>query len=114
MTENQFKKIMTDEIQRKIIDDFAIIISEEITLKKMVIKGFLWRALREWQNQNEITILDTEKEEGSTPEERIHQASEILQICLNDMKNIVENEIQALETGVNNALKHYITNYSER
>ena len=114
MTENQFKKIMTDEIQRKIINDFAIIISEEITLKKMVIKGFLWRALREWQNRHEVTILDTEKGGGSTPKERIQQASEILQICLNDMKGLVENEIHALEIGINNALKHYITNYSDR
>jgi hypothetical protein len=113
MTENQFKKIMTDEIQRKIIDDFAIIISEEITLKKRVIKGFLWRALREWQNRHEITIRDTEKG-GSTPKERIQQASEILQICLNDMKCLVEDEIQALESSINKALKYYIKNYSER
>ena len=114
MTENQYKKIITDEIQRKIIDDFATIISEEISVKKMVIKGFLWRALREWQKRHKITILDTEKTSRSTPEERIKQASEILDICMNEMRELVEDETQALETGINKALTHYITKYSER
>ncbi|MFX0123103.1 MAG: hypothetical protein ACFFAE_05655 [Candidatus Hodarchaeota archaeon] len=114
MSEDQYRKIITDEIQRQIIDDFAAIISEEISVKQMVVKGFLWRALREWQKQHEITILETERGDGSTPEERIKQASEILNICLSDMKVLVEDEFQALETGIKRALEHYIIHYSER
>ncbi|UCG00691.1 MAG: hypothetical protein JSW11_13860 [Candidatus Heimdallarchaeota archaeon] len=114
MTEDQYRKIITDEVQKKIIDEFATIISEKITLKKMVIKGFLWQALRKWQETHEMTILETEKGGGSSPEERIKQASEILDICFNEMRYSVKSEVEALKTGIDEAIQHYTRNYAER
>lgn len=70
--------------------------------------------MRKWQETHEKTILDTEKDAGSTPEERIKQASEILDICFEEMQDLAEDKIEALKTGINEALQHYIKNYSER
>jgi len=112
--EDQYRKIIADRVQRKIIDDFATIISENISIKQRIIKGFLWRALRKWQEAHEMTILDTEQGVGSTPEERIKQATEILDICFEEMKGLATDEKEELRAGINKALQHYIRNYSER
>ena len=114
LEKDHYRKIVADKVQRKIIDDFATIISENISLKQRVVKGFLWRALRKWQEAHEMTILDTEQEAGSTPEERIKQASEILDICYKEMENSATDELEGLKTGINKALKHYRKEYSER
>ncbi|MFW9905200.1 MAG: hypothetical protein ACFFFH_12750 [Candidatus Thorarchaeota archaeon] len=112
--QDQYRKIIADGIQRKIIDDFAAIISENISIQQRIIKGFLWRALRKWQENHEMTILDTERGVGSTPEERIKQASEILDLCYKDMEYSASDELEGLKTGINKALQHYIRKYSER
>ncbi|MFX1515854.1 MAG: hypothetical protein ACFFC6_06065 [Promethearchaeota archaeon] len=112
--QDQYRKIVTDSVQRKIIDDFATIISENISLQQRIIKGFLWRALRKWQEAHEMTIQDTEEGLGSTPEERIKQASEILDLCYKEMENSATDELEGLKTGIKKALQHYVKEYSER
>jgi hypothetical protein len=112
--QDQYRKIIADGMQRKIIDDFATIISENISIEQRVIKGFLWRALRKWQEAHKMTILETEKGIGSTSEERIKQASDILDFCYKEMEYSATDELEGLKTGISKALQHYKRKYSER
>ena len=112
--QDPYRKIIADGVQRKIIDDFATIISENISLKQRIIKGYLWRVLRKWQETHEMTIQDTEQGIGSTPEERIKQAAEILDLCYKEMKGTATDEVEELRTGIDKALQHYINNYANR
>ncbi len=114
MTEDQFKTIKADEIQKKIIDEFAVIISKEISVTKMAVKGYLWRSLRKWQKQHEMGLIETEAGAGSSPDERINQAKEILEIFETQINKTFKDDSDALHTGVINALNHYKKNYAYR
>lgn len=50
-----------------------------------------------------MTILDTEKDFQSTPDERIKQASEILNLCKLELKSLVKDGPEALEKSFNDA-----------
>ncbi|MFX0173280.1 MAG: hypothetical protein ACFE9L_15395 [Candidatus Hodarchaeota archaeon] len=114
MTDNHLNIIEADRIQKKIIDNFAMIISKEITISKMAIKGYLWWSLKEWQKLHGMTILDTETGKGSTPDERIKQATEILDLFKSQVISAIKDDSNLLNTGINNALKHYIKHYANR
>ena len=117
MSENQFERILTDETQKEIVEDLVSIISEKTSIRRMVIKGFLWRAMREWQKEHKMTILDTETGSGSTTQERIKQTTEILGKCKDKMRHLVEddpNAFETLESSFKDALNHYIEHYSKR
>ncbi len=104
--------MLPNKVQKQIIDDYASIMSDQISMKKMVIKDFFWRASREWQKIHKMTILDTEKDSQSTPDERIKQASEILNLCKLELKSLVKDGPETLENSFNDALNHYIKNYA--
>lgn len=117
MSKNEFERIFTDETQKEIADDLASLISERTSMKKMVIKGFLWRAMREWQKEHKMTIMETETGLGSTSEERIKQSTEILSKCKAQMRHLVEddpNALKMLDKSFDDALKYYIERYSKR
>ncbi|MFX0152814.1 MAG: hypothetical protein ACFFAJ_18680 [Candidatus Hodarchaeota archaeon] len=114
MPENQLNIIEADSIQKKIIDDFATIISKDIPISKMVIKEYLMWSLKEWQKLHKMTILDTETGRGSTPEERIKQATEILDLFKSQVINSIKNDLNPLNMGINNAINHYIKHFANR
>ncbi len=117
MSNNEFERIFIDETQKEIAENLALFLSEKTSIKKMVIKGFLWRALREWQKEHKMTILDTETGLGSTSDERIKQATDIFSKCKNQMKYLVEddpNALKRLENSFDEALNFYIKHYSKR
>lgn len=114
MPEGQLNSIVADSIQKKIIDDFGTIISKEIPISKMAIKGYLWWALKEWQKLHGMTILDTETGVGSTPDERIKQATEILNTFKSQIIDSIKDDLEALNKGITNALNHYIKYYANR
>ena len=107
-------KIKLDNIQRRIIYDFAEILAQEINLSKTVIKGFLWKSLREWQNVHGMSIIDTERGSGSSPEERVKQAKQILNIFKDNINESTDVDSKAVESGISKALRHYLFHYANR
>ncbi|MHA2388383.1 MAG: hypothetical protein ACXACW_06640 [Candidatus Hodarchaeales archaeon] len=114
MSKSPLEKIKVDQVQKKIIEDFADIISEETGLTVLVIKGFLWKTLRQWQKTHGMTITDTEKGSGSSPNERIQQATDILNICKSKIESSTDVNIEDLETGIKKSIRHYDTHYAKR
>ena len=108
------EKIDVDKVQRQIIGDFADIIAEETNISQMVIKGFLWKALRIWQKTHGMTHSDTEKESSITPAERIQQTKDIFEIFKPKITESTEIKIDALESGIKKSLRHYEQKYANR
>ena len=61
MEKTSRQRIELDKIQSKIIDEFADIVSQEINLSKTIVKGFYWKAIREWQKIYKKTLSETEQ-----------------------------------------------------
>ncbi len=114
MSKSPLEKIKVDSIQKKIIEEFADIIADETDLTVLVVKGFLWKSLRQWQKEHGLTITDTETGTGSSPKDRIQQATEILAICNTKIETGTDTEKEALAQGIKKSIKHYTTHYANR
>jgi len=115
MTNNELERIQANPVQKEIISHFAKIISSQISVPEIAVKGFLWKALRDWQLENGMTIAETEIGHGSSRSERIKQADDILQL-LNKMltKVIKKEESASLTLALDECLTYYIENYADR
>ena len=114
MEEAPRQRLELDEIQKKIIDEFADIVSQEIPLSKTIIKGFLWRSIRQWQKNHGMTILETEQGSGSTIEERKLQATQIFDIFKKQVEKSTKVDHTDLEAGIAKALDSYMATYAKR
>ncbi len=114
MSKSPLEKIQVDSVQKKIIEEFADIVSEETGIAVIIIKGFLWKSLRKWQKDHGLTITETEKGSGSSPAERITQAREILDISKSKIQSGTDVDKTALSKGIDKALQHYKTHYAKR
>ena len=114
MANVQLQKIELDSTQKQIINDFAEIFNEQTNLSQTMLKGFLWKSLREWQSKNDMTIEETEKGSGSSPAERIQQAKEILEIFSDYLLKSTSVDTQDIELSSKKAIRHYTFNYANR
>ena len=114
MAQIQLEKIEVDNIQRKIINDFAEIYSEKTEISKTMLKGFLWKSLREWQSKHGMTVVDTEKGSGSSPAERVQQAKQILEILHTKLLESTNTDIRVLELALRRSIRHYLSHYANR
>lgn len=114
ISKSPLEKIEVDSIQKKIIEDFTEIISEEIDLSKMAIKGFLWKFLREWQKAHGMTHSDTEKNATSSPADRIQQIKEIFAIFKSQVTFSTDIDHKTLDVGLKKSLHHNELLYANR
>jgi len=89
MSSDEFEQVKTDDIQKQITNMLAELISSKITLNKMVIKGFLWKAMREWQVSHNSTVMNTEDGDSSSPRARITQITEMLHIFKSKIREVL-------------------------
>ena len=114
MSSYQLQRIEIDNIQRKIINDFGEIITKEIDLPLTVVKGFLWKALRDWQANHGMTIIDTERGSGSSPNERIRQAKQILATFKTLLTESTDLDAKIIDRGISKSIRHYLFHYANR
>lgn len=114
MAQDEIEKIEVDTIQRKIISDFAEIYSQQTNLSNTMLKGFLWKSLREWQNKHGLTVVDTEKGSGSSPAERVQQAKQILEILHTHLLESTDADKIVLELAMRRSIRHYLSHYANR
>ncbi|MHA1946750.1 MAG: hypothetical protein ACXADW_15725 [Candidatus Hodarchaeales archaeon] len=108
------QRIELDKIQSKIIDEFADIVSQEIDLSKTIVKGFYWKAIREWQKVYNKTLSETEQGQGSSFEERKLQANQISDIFRSKVIESTRTDHKSLEVGIKKALNNYLAVYAKR
>lgn len=113
-------KIKADQTQKEVIQGMATVLSKNIlnregeNISVPVIKGFLWRALRNWQKKYGITVEDTETGEGSSPSERINQARQILALFKTEVLSVRGIDTQTVDIGIFETMKFYEKNYARR
>ena len=108
------KKLELDKFQSRIIDEFADIVSQEIDLSKTIIKGFYWKAIREWQKIHDKTLAETEQGSGSTFEERKEQANQISDIFREKVMNSTVVDPENLKAGITKAVDYYLAIHAKR
>ncbi len=115
MSEDNLDEIKTDPIQKEIVGDLAKFIAETLDLKEMVVKGFLWRSLREWQVSHGITHEQTEDGFGSSPSERLKQMTEILDLLEKQVIKVIKSEkAPHIDKTMKMALQRYEEKYANR
>ena len=114
MATYQLQKIEIDSVQRNIIYDFGDIISKEINISVTGVKGFLWKALREWQSVHGMSVIETEKGSGSSPNERVMQAKQILSIFRTHFVESAGVDDKLLDLGISKSIRHYLSHYANR
>ena len=108
------QRIEIDKIQGKIIYEFADILSQEIGLSKTIIKGFLWKSIRQWQEIHGMTLVETEQGSGSSVEERREQATQIFDIFKSQVEKSTRVDHVNLEVGITKAIDNYMATYAKR
>jgi hypothetical protein len=114
MEKNSRQRIELDKIQSKIIGEFADIVSQEVDLSKTIVKGFYWKAIREWQEIYKKTLSETEQGQGSSFEERKLQANQISDIFRSKVLESTRTDPKSLEVGIKKAINSYLTTYAKR
>ena len=115
MTEDNLDEIKTDPVQKQIVGDLAQFVANQLDLKEMVVKGFLWRSLREWQITHGITHKQTEDGFGSSPIERKKQMAEILGLLEKQVIKVIKSEKASyVDKTMKMALERYEEKYANR
>ena len=115
MSSDEFQQVKTNDIQKQITNMLAELISSKISLKKIAIKGFLWKAMREWQVSHNSTVMDTEDENSSSTSIRIAQITEMLNIFKSKISEVLsENERINLDEAIKECIKQYSKKYAHR
>ncbi|NHJ02670.1 MAG: hypothetical protein EAX86_11070 [Candidatus Heimdallarchaeota archaeon] len=115
LSDDNLEEIKTDPIQKEIIGELAKLISQKLNLREMVVKGFLWRGLREWQISHGITHQQTEDGLRSSPRKRMEQMTEILELFEKQVVKILSSEkSNELDHTLKSALQMYEEKYANR
>ena len=108
------QRIELDKTQSRIIDELAEIVSQEIDLSKTIVKGFYWKAIREWQKINKKTLSETEQGQGSSFEERKQQVNQISTIFRKKVVESTRVDQKSLDTGIKKAVNYYLASHAKR
>ncbi len=97
-----FSELILSDDQRELVELFGKFGAERLGISPVPLRGFLWKAAREWQQRNQASI---ETLRSSSPEERLKGAEEIAQLFLQRMLNAFPQERhdeirQAVEIGL--------------
>ena len=75
--EPAFSELVLSEDQREMVESFGRLGAERLGISAVPLRGFLWRAAREWQKSHQSSV---ESLKASSPEERMRAAEEIIRI----------------------------------
>ena len=117
-TNPDLDRVKLDQTQAMIVNDLAKIFSKSLEVSEVSIKGFIRRAQREWQLQHSMTVEETEGKEKPSPEERIKQMGEMLELFKTELQTMLKfmppEKVKDLEGGVSEAIRMYEKKYAYR
>ncbi|MFX1570893.1 MAG: hypothetical protein ACFFCV_21345 [Promethearchaeota archaeon] len=108
--EKYYGTIHISERQKTLLEPVAKIISDQINVSERAVKGFLWRAVREWQMENK---KDLSEAEALSPDQRVLLFKKIMELIKHTFTRILIDNSQEhlLDKALNDVLSIYKTRY---
>ncbi|MFX1500181.1 MAG: hypothetical protein ACFFDH_04355 [Promethearchaeota archaeon] len=108
--EKYYRTIHISERQKTLIEPVVKAISGQIHISELAIKGFLWRAITEWQMENQKELADVE---NLSADQRVHIFKIILDLIKKSFTRILIDKSQEplLEKALDNVSLFYKTQY---
>lgn len=110
---SDFNRVKLEADQSKILDDTAKIIEPHLEINFLALKGFMLRAIKQWQSNENMALGDLVT---ASPELRIKH----MEATYNNLKSILakalinQTDTEALSDAVNKALESYKEKYAFR
>ncbi|MFW9993265.1 MAG: hypothetical protein ACFFD4_14575 [Candidatus Odinarchaeota archaeon] len=111
--EEEYSRLQLEPVQKQIVDMVSGLLCQYVPLSKLAMKGFAWRSIIKWQQNNRRPLSDVEK---MNAEQKTAAAKEIfdnLEVYLIAVLHNKENET-VIRDGIHKALKFYKDNYANR
>jgi hypothetical protein len=110
---SDFNRVKLEADQSKILDDTAKIIEPHMEINSLALKGFMLRAIKQWQSAENMALGDLVT---AKPEVRIKQMAAMF----NNLKGILtkalvkQTDKEAVEKAVDGAFENYKEKYAYR
>ncbi|MHA2294548.1 MAG: hypothetical protein ACXAEU_20675 [Candidatus Hodarchaeales archaeon] len=111
--EEEYNRLQIDPAQKQIVESMAGLLCQYVPLRKLAMKGFAWRAIIKWQQDNHRALRDLMTIDA---EKRIIAAKQIFVILENFLKAVLHNKEKesVVEEAMVKAFDFYKTNYASR
>ena len=107
----RFDELMLRPEQRGIVYHVCTVIADRLELDEAPVRGFFWKALREWQHDRE---LPTASMRDMAPAERLEAAEQIGVFFRSMLRKYLREEHRAgIDEAWAEALRTYRENYSQ-
>ncbi len=106
--EPSFSELVLSDDQRELVEVFGELASERLGISPVPLRGFLWKAAREWQQRNQAALATLN---SSSPEERLKGAEEVAQLVLDRMLQAFPEE---KHDDIRRAVEDGLVTYRER
>ncbi len=108
-----FQKLTLAPEHRVIVDDVAKIVLQHIEIDPLALRGFVWRAMKRWQVENNLTM----KELATRPKpERIAAVKKITEMTRDSIKRVLKNESDEdlIDRVFEDVFQAYVAKWSDR
>ncbi|MCY3413483.1 MAG: hypothetical protein INQ03_17715 [Candidatus Heimdallarchaeota archaeon] len=111
--EDYYQTVALEASQYEVVDTIAKIMSEYTEINLLPMKGFIWKALHDWQVSAQIPIADVV---SMKPEQRIEMVGEIFDFLSKLLESFLLNSSDSskLDTAIKNAYDHYKQTFAHR
>ena len=93
-TEKKFKEVdVTGEIG-KVVDNLSNIISEYIGMRSLAVKGFFWKAIKQWQQDNQWEVKELF---DMSTKQRNSELADILLLFEESLKDVLDDPEEKME-----------------
>ena len=111
--EKDFEKITLAPEQRGIVEGIAKIMAQFVPISEIALRGFIWKAITEWQVNSNRTLDELSTSE---PKERLEVVKIMFTSAEKDLKKVLRNKSD--ESTITNAIEkgfnYYKNSFSER
>ncbi len=111
--ERNFRQLSLTKDQRNIVEALAEGLIQKIEISKLAAMGFMWRAVREWQVTNSMTLAQLEV---SPPKERMLAVRQMSEIVKGYLINVLRNseDENTVRRAADSMVSFYISKFSMR
>ncbi len=109
----EFQKLFLAPEHRSIVDDMAKIVLRRIEIDPLALKGFVWRAMKKWQIENNLTMRELATKSKS---DRVVAVKKITEMTRDSIKRVLKNKSDEslVDQVFEEVFQAYVSKWSDR